>query len=84
MRLLRGLLRGLLLRVPAHAFEVHHCHVVVFGVAADAALAGAVVEFAAFVFDLINYEALTKVSAVDDDTFGHGYLASSSLIKRTS
>jgi hypothetical protein len=33
---------------------------------------------------LINYEALTKVSAVDDDTFGHGYLASSSLIKRTS
>jgi hypothetical protein len=33
---------------------------------------------------LIDGEALTDVSAMDDQTFGHVYLASSSLIIRTS
>ena len=61
-----GLSQGSLLRVPAHAFEIHHCDVVVFGVAADAVLAGAVVEFAAFVFQLIQAVAVAEVGGVDD------------------
>ena len=66
MRLSLGLLRALLLRVPAHAFEVHHCDVVVLGVAADAAFAGPVVQLAAFVLKLVEAVAVAVVSGVDD------------------
>ena len=51
---------------PAHFCGVHASEVFVFAVAAKAAFADAVVQFAAFVFDLVNSEALTDVSAVDN------------------
>ncbi len=58
-----------MLRVPSHAFEIHHCDVVVFGVAADAVFAGAVVQFAAFVLQLVQAEAVAVVGGVDDAHF---------------
>ena len=51
---------------PAHFYGVHAGEVFVFAVAADIAFADAVVQFATFVFQLVNGEALTDVSAVDD------------------
>jgi len=66
MRSSRGLLGALLLRVPAHAFEVHHGDVVVFGVAADAVFAGAIVQLAAFVFQLVQAVAVAVVRGLDD------------------
>ena len=65
MRLCSGLL-GVCFRVPAHAFEVHHCDVVIFGVAADAVKAGAVIQFTAFVFQLVQRVAVAEVGGVDD------------------
>ena len=56
---------------PAHFGGVHAGEVFVFAVAAEAAFADAVVQLAAFVFQLVNREALTDVSAVDDQTLGH-------------
>ena len=51
---------------PAHFGGVHPGEVFVFAVAAEAPFADAVVQFAALVFQLVNGEALTDVSAVDD------------------
>ena len=70
--------------VPAHFCSIHARKVLVFAVTTDTSFADAVVQFAAFIFNLIDGEALTDVSAMDDQTFGHVYLASSSLIIRTS
>jgi hypothetical protein len=57
--------------VPAHFCGVHAGEVFVFAVAAETAFTDAVVQFAAFVFKLVNSEALADVSAVDDQTFCH-------------
>ena len=62
---------GLVSRDPAHFGGVHAGEVFVFAVAAKASFADAVVQFTAFVFNLVNVEALADVSAVDDQTFGH-------------
>ena len=56
---------------PAHFGGVHPGEVFVFAVAAKAAFADAVVQFAAFVFNLVDSKALADVSAVDDQTLGH-------------
>ena len=57
---------GLVSRVPAHLGGIHAGEVFVFAVAAKAAFADAVVQFTTFVFELVNSEALTDVSAVDN------------------
>ena len=62
---------GLVSRDPAQLGGVHTGEVFVFAVAAKATFADAVVQFAAFVFDLVDGEALADVSAVDDQTLGH-------------
>ena len=56
---------------PTHFGGVHAGEVFVFAIAAETALADAVVQFAAFVFNLVDAEALTDVSAMDDQTLGH-------------
>ena len=62
---------GLVSRDPAHFGGVHASEVFVFAVAAKAAFADAVVQLATLVLKLVNGEALTDVSAVDNQTFGH-------------
>ena len=56
---------------PAHLGCVHAGEIFVFAVAAEGAFADAVVQLAPFVFNLVDMEALTDVSAVDDQTFVH-------------
>ena len=80
IRLFFGLLGVLLLRVPAHAFEIHHGDVVVFGVTADAVFAGAVVNVALVADELIQGETVAVFGGVDD---GHQRRISN-LIIRTS
>ena len=75
---------GLVSRVPAHIYCIHAGKIFVFAVTADTSFADTVVQFAALIFNLINCEALPNVSAVNDETLSHVYLASSSLIIRTS
>ena len=58
-------------RVPAHLCGVHAGEVFVFAIAAEAAFTYAIVQFAAFIFNLINSKTLTDVSAIDDETFSH-------------
>ena len=62
---------GSVSRDPAHFGGVHPGKVFVFAVAAQAAFTDPVVQFAAFVFDLIDSKALPNVSAMDDQTLGH-------------
>ena len=62
---------GLVSRIPAHFCGVHAGKVFVFAVAAQAAFTDSVVQFAAFVFDLVDSKALADVSAMDDQTLGH-------------
>jgi hypothetical protein len=57
---------GLVSRDPTHFGGVHAGEVFVFAIAAKAAFADAVVQFAALVFDLVDAEALTDVSAMDN------------------
>jgi len=57
--------------VPAHFGGVHAGKVFVFAVAAQAAFTDPVVQFAAFVFDLVDSKALADVSAMDNQTFCH-------------
>ena len=80
IRLFIGLREVLLLRVPTHAFEVHHGDVVVFGVTAYTTFAGAVVDVARIADELIQGIAAVIFGGVDD---GHQRL-SSSLMMRTS
>jgi hypothetical protein len=57
--------------VPAHFCSVHARKVLVFAVTTDTSFADAVVQFTTLIFNLIDCEALTDVSAVDDQTLGH-------------
>jgi hypothetical protein len=51
---------------PAHFGGVHTGEVFVFAVAAKTAFADAVVQFTTLVFELVNGEALTDISAMDN------------------
>ena len=62
---------GSVSRDPAHFCGVHTGEVFVFAVAAKAAFTYSVVQFTTLVFKLVDGEALTDVSAVDDQTFRH-------------
>ena len=62
---------GLVSRDPAHFGGVHAGKVFVFAITAKATFADAVVQFATLVFELVNGEALTDVSAMDNQTLGH-------------
>jgi hypothetical protein len=62
---------GLVSRVPAHLRCVYTGEVFVFAVTAYATFADSVVQFAAFIFKLVDGKTLTDVSAVDDEAFGH-------------
>ena len=62
---------GLVSRDPAHFCGVHTGEVFVFAVAAKAAFTYSVVQFTTLVFKLVDGEALTDVSAMDDQTLGH-------------
>ena len=75
---------GLVSRVPAHIYCIHAGKVLVFAITTDISFADAVVQFATLIFQLVDSKALPNVSAVNDETLSHVYLASSSLIIRTS
>ena len=57
---------GSVSRDPAHFGGVDAGEVFVFAIAAETAFADAVIQLATLVFKLVDGEALTDVSAVDD------------------
>ena len=70
--------------IPAHALCVHVCKILIFTISANATLADSVVDVATIILQLIDSKALADVGTMQGLALSHAYLASSSLMMRTS